>query len=234
MDASDVDRLIKRVIPICDLKKKPANFLFDPGELKGSARDSVGKIFGWLGIPEELIPYERLCIHADLGVPGKIQEDVHLGTGIPYLSMFISQELFIAPEAVKAWIAHEGAHLYLIGKGQQDMYGGARISEPASEGRRKHHQFQSSRVSGDTVMDEPEEVATHVAAMALGLGKVVLNGVCQYAAVKDGEPLGHMPPSLCAYAYDQVNRTVGVAEEAAKQGLIPEALEELLEVAGSG
>jgi hypothetical protein len=75
------------------------------------------------------------------------------------------------------------------------------------------------------------ELLTDLMSIALGLGKLMMNGL-----IVMGEPLmhesrilGYLEPELCVYAYKFVNRYFAVPESASRDSLTEEALQRLRE-----
>ena len=101
------------------------------------------------------------------------------------------------PHALGGILAHELTHEYL-----------ARLNLP----------------DGQQLADlEPQ---TDLASIALGLGKLVLNGTVTVMAAATGEvqTIGYLSPELKAYAYRQVNRQRAVADGVARACLTDGAL----------
>jgi hypothetical protein len=190
-----LDRVVDDVLPLClHGGRTTDNFHFDPRVLTGATRYDVPHLLEWLGIPDDVLPYESIYIHAGLehgkrDLPAKLERRTPLG-GNPEYYLYINNDLYISRPAVRAAIAHELTHLYLILGGHQGMHG------------------QDDTVFGAT---DPEEVRTEVAAIALGFGKLVLAGVEDYSTKVPGRTLGYISLSDFAYVYDRVNRIVGVS-----------------------
>ncbi|MFL6118312.1 hypothetical protein [Actinophytocola sp.] len=77
-------------------------------------------------------------------------------------SLFLSVRLFRSFDAFKMALAHDMTHLYLVRRGLQ--------ARP-----------ESSAARGTTALPKHEEERTDVASILLGFGKVVLNGVAEWA-----------------------------------------------------
>lgn len=87
------------------------------------------------------------------------------------------------------------------------------------------HQVLRLRGIGSTDRDEDERL-TDLAATALGLGKLMLNGVVTGVAPYSGESriLGYLSPELQAYAYRRVVEKHRVPKAAVRAGLTQEAI----------
>jgi hypothetical protein len=190
-----LDRVVDDVLPLClDGERTASNFHLDPRILTGATRYDVPHLLEWLGIPDDVLPYDSIYIHAGLehrgrDLPAKLERRTPRG-GEPTYHLYINNDLFISRPAVRAAIAHELTHLYLILRGHQGMHG------------------QDDTVFG---ANDPEETRTEVAAMALGFGKLVLAGVEDYSTKVPGRTLGYITLSDFTYVYDRVNRIVGVS-----------------------
>jgi len=161
----------------------------------------------WIGVPRDTIPYEHIFIHSGLSVPAKIELSTEFSREYPEghsaLSLYISHELHISLKGVAALIAHECTHLYLIEQGRQALKGES------------------------TIMGMEDEFETEVASIILGLGKVVLNGVCDYAEKKPGRRIGYLSAVEFGYVYTQTGVRLGLIQSVLQQGLIPSAIEVL-------
>lgn len=190
----DLGRIIADVVPICRGSRPPERFHLDPGVLTGSTRYDVPHLLRWAGIAGGVLPFEHVFIHGDLDVPAKL-ESWAASSGEPRFYLTLSTDLFSSGPAVRAAIAHQVTHLYLILAGQQRLLGRGTSEHP----------------------DDPEEVRTDVAAVALGFGKLMLHGVEDYAARQPGKRLGYLTIDQLGQVYDRVNELVGVPRGHAKR-----------------
>jgi hypothetical protein len=183
----DLERVIEEVLPICRGSRPPDDFHFDPAVLTGATRSDVPYFLSWLGIAGAVLPFEHIFIHADLDVPACLRAWARPG-GQPGFYLALNAKLFISPLAVRAAIAHVLSHLYLILSGNQAIRG--------------RDSCQEQR--------DPEEIRTEVAAIALGFGKLLIEGIEDYAALRPGERLSPLSLDQCKQAYDRLNQLVGV------------------------
>jgi hypothetical protein len=197
----DLDALIDELLPLLSGGGKSAGrraFLFDPSELAGLARHSYPEYLRWLGIPEETLPPERLFIHAGHGHPATLERRDRF-------SLFLDSGLYRSRDAVRMALAHETTHLYLTLNDLQRMV-------PGGDKTAHSHAWQAL-----------EEVRTEVASICLGLGKLVLNGVCAYRELEaaDGydSRLGYLSVASFAYVYRRVNELAEVDPRDAESGL---------------
>lgn len=194
----ELDSLIDNLFPVLPVRDA-ADFLFDPAKLEGypTVRDYYVEYLHWLDIPLETLPSQRVYLHGDR--PGPANLEVR---GDGEVSLFISMRLFRSFDLVKMALAHELTHLFLMRNGLQNL----------------------PRSAGATLsLPDNEEIRTDVASIVLGFGKLVLNGVTEFARLHaaDGQAgqLGYLPVSSFAYLYQRVNALVGVPSEVAVDGL---------------
>ena len=76
-------------------------------------------------------------------------------------------------------------------------------------------------------MSLEDEFETEVASIILGLGKVVLNGVCDYAVKKPREKIGYLSSVDLGYVYAQTGNKLGLTQSILREGLIPGAIDVL-------
>jgi hypothetical protein len=188
-----LDRLLDEVLPICRQgERSPDNYHFDPGTLIGATRYDVPRYLEWLHIPHETLLFENIYIHAGLEhekreIPAKLERRVVSGREAEFC-LHLNNDLYISRRAVRAAIAHELTHLFLIVGGHQRM-----------------HEQNTAFRAGD-----PEEVRTEVAAIALGFGKIVLSGLDDYSDKAPGKQLGYLSLPEFRHVYERVNDLVGV------------------------
>jgi hypothetical protein len=183
----DLARIVADVVPICRGSRPPERFHFDSGVLTGSTRYDVPHFLRWAGMPGGVLPFEHVFIHGDLDVPARL-ESWAAASGELRFYLTLSAGLFSSAPAVRTAIAHGVTHLYLILAGEQRLFGRGTSERP----------------------DDPEEVRTDVAAVALGFGKLMLHGVEDYAARQPGKPLGYLTIDQLTQVYDRVNELVRV------------------------
>lgn len=185
-----LDPVIDELVPICRGDRPAEAFHFDPDTLSGAVRFDVPHLVRWLGFPAEVLPFDHVFIHAHLDVPAKV-EFSEVRDGSVSIYVYLNAELYRAPSAVYAGLAHELAHLFLVLTGRQTLQGRRTSEDP----------------------DDPEEVRTEVAAVALGFGKLMLAGVADYAERDPAARLGYLSLAEFEYVYDRVNQLAGVPRD---------------------
>lgn len=87
------------------------------------------------------------------------------------------------------------------------------------------HEFLISQEIGSIDTNENEQL-TDLASIALGLGKLVLNGTVSILFPSTGEKqiLGYLAPELKAFAYRKVNEQHRISDAVAKENLTDVAL----------
>lgn len=208
MDKQTLEASIEELLPELPSVRCGSEFLFNPEALDGypTVRDYYVEYLRWLDIPPETLPTSRVHIHGERPHPADIEfRTAERGQdSFPEVSLFLSMRLFRSFDAVKMALAHEMTHLYLVRCGLQAL--------PES----------SAAARGTTALPEHEEVRTDVASILLGFGKLVLNGVAEWAAApRFGriEQLGYLPVSSFAYLYQRVNELMDVPSSIARDGL---------------
>ncbi|QOV40788.1 hypothetical protein IM697_21775 [Streptomyces ferrugineus] len=207
---NDLDALVGELFPvICgERPRRGDDFLFDPATLVGSTRHYYVKYLRWLGLDEEVLPPERILIHAGLPEPGRLERRAPQGQDGRF-SLYLDNDLYRSLDAVKMVLAHELTHLYLVHHGHQKL----RDAETTT----------TALAPTVSRLSDPEEVRTEVASILLGFGRLVLNGVCDYARLhaEDGRTgqLGYLTIPRFVHVYRRVNELVGVGREAAAHGL---------------
>ncbi len=203
-DKRDLDALIKDAEPLWRGARGGENFLFDTSGFEGAVRHDYLHFLRRLGIPETILPGNRVHIHAGHKHPASLERRTIDSKDT--FQLYLRNDLFRSIKAVHAAIAHELTHLFLVLNGLQRM-------QPGSI----NAQFG----------DDDEEIRTEVAVMALGFGKVALNGVCAYHELhtnaQQTAQLGYLPIESFAYVYREINDRVGVPGEETLAGLLPSA-----------
>jgi len=224
--------MIDQFLPICRMNRSAEDFLFDPKSLEGSTRHFWPKYLTWAGIPVSIIPFEHVFIHAGIETPARIQERVNLETGQKQHFLFIQNELYISLAAVRMALAHECTHLFLVRQGHQHFFTKQEIERLRKEAAEApvDYSLGFARVvrtsHPSSIMSPQEERNTDVASYALGFGKLVLNGVCEYAQKQQHSTLGLLGIGEHVYVYRRINELVGVPESVALKDLLPEAMRE--------
>ncbi|MBZ6288016.1 hypothetical protein [Streptomyces olivaceus] len=218
-DPNELDAVIGELFPVIreERPRRGDGFLLDPAALVGSTRHYCAEYLRWLGLDEEVLPPERVLIHAGLPEPGRLERRTPQGQeGLKgqqgqqgRFSLYIDNGLYHSLAAVKAVLAHEFTHLYLVRRGHQTLRdAGTAATGPAPV---------VSRLS------DAEEIRTEVASVLLGFGRLVLNGVCDYARPYAGTgitgQLGYLPVPGFVHVYRRVNELAGVSPAAAAHGL---------------
>lgn len=203
-DPAFLDSVIDRMLTVCHVERSVDAYHLEPDTLRGGTRDWVYICMDWIGVPRDTIPYNHIYIHSGLCVPAKIELSTEYSHKYPQgrsaLSLYIQHELHISLKGVAAAIAHECTHLYLIKQGRQTL-----------EGK-------------NSIMSLEDEFETEVASIILGLGKVVLNGVCDYAVKKPREKIGYLSDVDLGYVYTQTGIKLSLTQSILRQGLIPGAI----------
>ncbi|MET9444942.1 hypothetical protein [Streptomyces sp. NPDC006610] len=207
---NELNALVGELFPvICGQRpRRSDDFLFDPATLLGSTRHYYVEYLRWLGLDEEVLPPERILIHAGLPEPGRLERRTPQGQEGRF-SLYLDNGLYRSLDAVKMVLAHELTHLYLVRHGHQKLRdAGTTTTAPAPA---------VSRLS------DREEIRTEVASILLGFGRLVLNGVCDYTRLhaEDGitGQLGYLTIPEFVHVYRRVNELVGVGLESAAHGL---------------
>ncbi|MDD5063228.1 MAG: hypothetical protein PHQ35_00510 [Phycisphaerae bacterium] len=206
-DPAYLDSVIDRMLPVCKVARSVNAYHLEPSALKGGTRDWVYICMNWIGVPSDTIPYNHIFIYSrksGLSVPGKVELSTESSQEHPQgdssLFFYILHDLHISLKGVAAIIAHECTHLYLIKQGKQKWKGTS------------------------TILDSEDEIATDVASIILGLGKVVLNGVCDYTMKKPSERIGYLTVADFGYVYAMTGVKLGLTPSILRQGLIPSAI----------
>jgi hypothetical protein len=219
-----LDTLVAELFPVLRGTRGATEFLFDPAALvgRGTIRDYYLEYLSWLDISPAILPPDRLFIHANRPCPANLEgrEDLtRPGSGYRF-SLYIDNGLYRSPSALQMALAHELTHLRLILTGQQFFPDDGRMTSAAG------------------CLPLAEEIRTDVASILLGFGKLVLNGVFEYAQVlrRAGyvAQLGYISPTAFVYLYRSVNALVGVAPEDAAAGLNGAARRAVTGTGGSG
>lgn len=207
---NDLDALISELFPVlCGQRpRRGDDFLFDPAALVGSTRHYYVEYLRWMGLDEEVLPPERILIHAGLPEPGRLERRTPQGQEGRF-SLYLDNGLYRSIHAVKAVLAHELTHLYLVLHGHQKL--------------REAEATATALAPTVSRLSDPEEIRTDVASILLGFGRIVLNGVCDYTRLhaEDGltGQLGYLPIPQFVHVYRRVNEMVGVIPESAAYGL---------------
>ncbi|GHI91947.1 hypothetical protein [Streptomyces olivaceus] len=215
-DPNELDAVIGELFPVIheERPRRGDGFLLDPATLVGSTRHYCAEYLRWLGLDEEVLPPERVLIHAGLPEPGRLERRTPQGQeGLKEqqgrFSLYIDNGLYHSLAAVKAVLAHEFTHLYLVRRGHQTLRDAGTAATGAAP--------VVSRLS------DAEEIRTEVASVLLGFGRLVLNGVCDYARPYAGTgivaQLGYLPVPGFVHVYRKVNELGGVSPAAAAHGL---------------
>lgn len=207
MDNQELEAAIEELSPKLPSVRFGSEFLFNPDVLDGypTVRDYYVEYLRWLDIPPKALPTSRFHIHGDRPHPADIEfRTAERGPDSFEASLFLSMRLFRSFDAVKMALAHEMTHLCLARRGLQAL--------PES----------SAATRRTTALPVGEEERTDVASILLGFGKLVLNGVAEWAeAPRSGriEQLGYLPVSSFAYLYRRVNELMDVPSSIARDGL---------------
>ncbi|MFF7802560.1 hypothetical protein [Streptomyces olivaceus] len=223
-DPNELDAVIGELFPVIheERPRRGDDFLLDPAALVGSTRHYCAEYLRWLGLDEEVLPPERVLIHAGLPEPGRLEHRTPQGQeGLKRqqgrFSLYIDNGLYHSLAAVKAVLAHEFTHLYLVRRGHQTLRDAGTAATGAAP--------VVSRLS------DAEEIRTEVASVLLGFGRLVLNGVCDYARPYAGTgivaQLGYLPVPGFVHVYRKVNELAGVSPAAAAHGLTDSARQAL-------
>jgi hypothetical protein len=225
-DLSNLDRLVTELLPVCQRDRDAQSFFLEPELLTGSVRHYFTKFLDWIDVGADVLAPSGLNIHAGLDVPGRLQQMTNRSTGNRIVSMYLDHGLFVTPSVIPAVLSHECAHLFLIQRERQSfpetserlVYLGD-DSEPM-----RVPSVPPERFGVDGMMGRDDEIATEVASIALGFGKLVLNGVAAFASTGRGLQLGYLTTGEFAHVFQSVVRAVGVPDEAARRGFSDEAL----------
>lgn len=220
-DRSTLDTEFNRLLPLCDLKKSSGEKLFHADSFSGGTREWVDQCLQWLGLPSDLLPPERIYIHAGLKKPGWLLQSMDRSTGKKTMSLYIAQEIHISFEAVWEHLAHECAHLYLMHHGYQDIGNSEIKTMPPLY--ITHYVDESGRLVPTEPPVDPRELETEIAMFALGFGRLVLNGTTLYSVKKPGHRLGYLPLEDYAYLFKKSIDAMGIPIEEAAIGLCEEA-----------
>jgi hypothetical protein len=207
---NDLDALIGELFPvICGVRQRRGDgFLFDPAILAGSTRHYYVEYLRWLGLDEEILPPERILIHAWLPEPGRLERRTPQGQEGRF-SLYLDNRLYRSLDAVKMVLAHELTHLYLVHHGHQKL-----LETPTAT---------TALAPAVSRLSDPEEIRTEVASILLGFGRLVLNGVCDYTRLHAEDRLtgrlGYLPIEGFLHVYRRVNELVGVGPQSAARGL---------------
>jgi len=94
-----------------------------------------------------------------------------------------------------------------------------------------HEMTHAFLTSNGILLEDPNEneMFTDLAAVFIGLGKLLLNGllVAIDEHLSEGHVLGYLSPELIVYCYKRVNAYRSISEEAATKNLTPEATNRL-------
>lgn len=184
---------------------KPPRDPLDPFPLDPNDAKQVDEaarlIAGFVGLARSALVVISSPLHE--GVGGQIE----LGSSYGPLYVRVARALRVSPDAVLATLAHEITHKFL----------------------QVNPNLNLNRVGGQTWFED--ETLTDIAAVWLGLGKLMLNG-CQWIATTRSGPettttqgtVGYLSPAQFAFVYLLVSSIRGLSEEDCKRGLSANAL----------
>lgn len=219
---SNKDELIEKMISHCKIDQIGKKSFFDPSIFKRGSRDWVHQCLDWINIPPDSIPFKRICIHDMQEAVWKIEKikTVYpLGTEkAEEMNLYFNFKLWTSIELVKSVIAIVCSELYMI---RQNLHS-LRDLKP----RKNYIQglaTDDEEIPSDAIT--PAEVIEIISAsMALGLGKVILNGFCQ----NSNHPLtaNYNLKDIVEY-FNKTNQKLGISSNSAINGLNQMALKYL-------